>query len=1462
MHVRLHVDLQKAGQVANPVVITVDDNASASALAQALSATVGADGRRHADASAAHSHRTISVHSHDGVVTVPPETAVINSGIKSGMTVTLVPQSSVTVGRGSRAAVTFRITDGPDLGKEVQAVLGSTVIGRDRSADIQLNDPTVSKRHARINAGETLEILDLGSANGVIIDGVAAPRAQLRVGHSVTLGNTVLLVVRFEPSSDAVTKPTTDINRSPLVEPGFAADEHAIPDPPQPPQRQKMPWLVLLAPLAMGPVLYFMTKRLASILFVLLSPLMMLASYLETRIGAKREAKRAVAEFGVALAAFRQEMTELRTIEIAIRKRINPSSNDVAAAINARSTMVWCRRVDRPEFLRVRLGLGELDSLSTIKVPERQQATPDIWWQVTATASEFRRIPDVPVVADLTECGSLGIAGPAAARLAVARGVLMQVVGLHSPADVVIAAFAPAQSSEKWDWLSWLPHVSSAASPLTCEPLASSPGSAVLLLAELEGVIAVRAKASGGGGGGDASSQPAVIVIVDSDAPAERARLVALAEQGPAVGIHLIWLEQNAADIPAACRDFVTIDGRGSAKVGKVLSGQNITPLTLEPLPEANTVALAKYMASWVDSGFLGSDDLSIPASVSYVEQAGRSLTTADGIAERWRETGSINRETAGKRRKAGSLRALVGHAADEPMYLDLRTDGPHALVGGTTGSGKSELLQTWIMGMATAHSPDRVTFLLVDYKGGSAFAECVNLPHCVGMVTDLTPHLVARAITSLDAELRYRERVLHRHRAKDLVELEKSGSAETMPSLVIVVDEFAALVNDVPEFVDGMVNIAQRGRSLGLHLILATQRPAGVIKDNLRANTNLRVALRLADAEDSHDVIGTDLASTFPQDIPGRAVLRTGPGRLKLFQTAYVGGWTGEQQAASVEVEDYRFGVRRPWMEPGESKPVREEVGPNDIQEMVTAAQQASVDLDLEPPRRPWLPVLANTYRLLDLPTPRSDAMLVIGARDEPDNQLQTITSFDPDAAGNMVIYGTGGTGKTVALRTIAAAAGLTARGGPCHVYGIDYGARGLSMLEVLPHVGSIISGDDNERVIRLLKTLREIIDERALRFAKVNAGSIVEYRALSGERDEPRILLLLDGFGGFRQNYEVGPYSKWYDVLGNIAADGRQVGVHLVLTVDRPGAVPPALSSLVQSRLVLRLAKVEDLSMLNVPVDALPDDSPPGRGFYQDREVQIAVLGGDPNVAAQAKQMELFAATLRRGGMAEAAPIGSLPESVLLSSLPTSVGQAPTLGLGDESLAPVGFAHEGVILVAGPQRSGRTTTVATLVTSYMAWRPSAKAVLFTGKNSPLLTLRSWTNVAKSADEAAKLAGELAESLAQDGAAPTIIVLENVAEFLNGSADTPLQSVIKDCRDYGHLVIAEGENSTVGGTWGLLGGVKAARQGIVLQPDQMDGDTLLRTPFPRVNRSEFPPGRGFYVSGGKVERVQVALPG
>lgn len=236
-----------------------------------------------------------------------------------------------------------------------------------------------------------------------------------------------------------------------------------------------------------------------------------------------------------------------------------------------------------------------------------------------------------------------------------------------------------------------------------------------------------------------------------------------------------------------------------------------------------------------------------------------------------------------------------IGIAADGPFTLDIRRDGPHALVAGTTGAGKSELLQTIIASLAVANRPDALNFVLIDYKGGSAFMDCARLPHTVGMVSDLDAHLTERALASLAAELKRREEILFETGTKDIEDYNDTRrlrpGLEPMARLVLIIDEFASLVAELPDFIAGLVDIARRGRSLGVHLILATQRPAGVVSQDIRANTNLRIALRVTDSTESTDVIEAPDAGAIAKSTPGRAYVRSGAQSLVAVQSARIGG-------------------------------------------------------------------------------------------------------------------------------------------------------------------------------------------------------------------------------------------------------------------------------------------------------------------------------------------------------------------------------------------------------------------------------------------------------------------------------------------------------------------------------------------------------------------------------------------
>jgi S-DNA-T family DNA segregation ATPase FtsK/SpoIIIE len=1404
---------------------------------------------------------TLAVSSRGDWRPLPPTVGVIEAGVVSGQSVCVVDAQSVPAPRGAGEPVAvLKVLNGPDAGTEHQLAAGATVLGRSIECDVQLRDPLVSKRHAVVHVGDRIEIVDLNSSNGIDIDGLPAARATLDSETVVLLGDTQVSVRMRRDRGGAGVCSRVDFNRPPLLQPVYSGVEEELPEAPGREGRAPLPVLSLIMPILLGGVFYLVTRQAMAVLFIALSPLLMLASFAENWYAGRRAFRRAADAFRARLNDLRQRMAaELRTEEVT-RLAENPAAADCLRAVQDLAPLLWSRSPGRPRFLQLRLGLATRPSRSRYPAPSARTGDPALRAEAEAIAASSGMVPRVPVVADLADDGVLGVCGTG--RYDVARGLLIQLLALHAPGELRLAALVSSAAVQEWSWLRWVPHTIGAG-PLGRLTLAADSQACATVVAKLEQLVEDRlaVRQAGAPVAAGSASGPAIVVLADDGAAVERGRLLAAVARGHDVGVHLICTADRLADLPAACRHYLDLSAR-PVHSARLETGEAVDDIDTEPVTASIAETFARTLAPVTDAAAMADGQSELPRSAAFLEQPGARDLVGPGqaIAERWREGGSLG--SAEPRRKPGTLRALVGVGQGAPFHLDLREQGPHALVGGTTGSGKSEFLQSWILGMALAHSPKRVTFLLVDYKGGSAFADCMDLPHTVGLVTDLTPRLVSRALTSLKAELRYRERLLNQAGVPDLLAMEKAGCPETPPSLVIAVDEFAALVQEVPDFVDGIIDVAQRGRSLGLHLVLATQRPAGVIKDNLRANTNLRVALRMADEEDSVNVIGSDQAALFAPDLPGRAVAKMGPGRTTAFQALYVGGRTPDTPPPPmIGLTPLRFGALVPWQPPEDGASAVPEAGPTDIQRLVSAVASAAKELALPEPRKPWLPVLARTAELADLPTERQDAELVFGVVDVPDWQARATATYRPDSDGTMVIVGTGGSGKSTTLRTLALAAGATSvtGGRVCQVYGIDFGARGLASLETLPHVGAVIGGDDHERIIRLLNRLRALVEDRAVRYSSVQAGTVEQYRVLAGQPEEARMVLLIDNFPAFRQAYETGPNARAFETLQMLAQDGRTVGVHVVVTADRLGAIPSALAASVQKRLVLRLAQENDLAMAGLRADAFGDDTPPGRGYLDGLETQVAVLGASTDPAEQAERVKRMADVMRQHGVPPAAPVERLPDRVPLTELPATCDERPALGIGDDTMAPTGFDDTGPFLLAGPPQSGRTTVLATLVQSLCRAHPGLARVHVGRRRSPVTAIAGWSATACTEDEVVELAQAWMDRVS--AGERFVVVVEGIPDYLGTLAESYLQDLVTACGRAGNCVIAEGDTSQLGSSWPLLQAVKSARHGLILQPDQSDGDALLRTPFPRLSRAEFPPGRGLYVRSGRFAKVQVALP-
>lgn len=1495
---RVKLTLRRPAAPLTDVVVMADSTATVADVARQIATT---DPSRSISAAPA-DVLTLSVAppTSDQLTMLNPDLLVGDAPIGSGFLAEVVnvgPNRASVGGAGARPAALLSVISGPAAGQEFPLPVGHFLIGRDAANDVTIADPLVSKRHARIEVATTfVELVDLNSANGILVDGGLVQRLRVIPGQSFTIGDcefVVHMVADFDGS--ATGDPVLErggallFNRSPRVEERFAGEDLDEPRYPRDQVQRLFPWPMLVAPILLAVTMFSITQRPASLLIAAASPMMMFGNFISQKTNIGQRLRKEVESFEEQFERLEERLYHSHPKEREVRQNEVPAVAVVFDEAMRLGPLLWTRRPEHWNFLALRLGVCESEARTRIKRSETPEALVEYVERVDRLEERYRMIADVPILESLQSVGSIGVAGPTSLASDALRGIAVQLFGTHSPNELVTVALTEPGWANELDWLKWLPHTSSERNPFKEMPLADSASTGTALLSGLEEIVLRRsrdAKSARPPLGADWDpmrygtdvkraaedatfpGQTAIVIIVTNDAPVDRARLTQILERGADVGVYALFVAPVVEALPAACRTFVDVGaGLDHATVGTVRSGVDYRDVQVEGVSHAYMTMFAKRLAPVVDSSTVIEDSSDIPNSVSLLSLVGSEIAEdANAVIDRWRQNNTIiDRSGAPQPRlkKAGNLRAIIGQSQTDAMTLDLRTQGPHALVGGTTGAGKSEFLQAWVLGMAAAHSPDRVTFLFVDYKGGSAFADCVDLPHTVGLVTDLSPHLVRRALTSLRAELHHREHLFNRKKAKDLLELEKRRDPETPPALVLVIDEFAALAGEVPEFVDGVVDIAQRGRSLGIHLIMATQRPAGVIKDNLRANTNLRVALRMADESDSKDVVDDPVAASFPPSLPGRGIAKTGPGRLVPFQSAYAGGWTTEEaQVAEVKVAELRFGSIQTWEaeRAPESDSHDEDLGPNDQKRIVATLVRAANQASIPAPRRPWLDDLERAVDIRDLPI-HGDGHILLGKMDVPERQLQEPAYFHPDKDGSLLVYGTSGSGKSTVLRTLAIAAGLDGPRSNVEVYGLDFGSGSLKSLEVLPHVGSIISGDDAERVQRILRSLARVLDDRGKRFSAANASSLTEYRELTGKA-ESRILLLIDGFPQFRGEWEsTTARMPFYQTFMRILGEGRPLGVHVVASADRSGSVPTAVSANVSRRVVLRLADESGYAMLNAPKDVLDERSAPGRAIVDGLETQIATLGGTPNVAEQTKLLDRLAAELRAGGAREVAEIGALPTRLSVRDLPDRIGEFPVLGVAEDTLAPREFDPVGTFVVAGPPLSGKTTALKGIITSMRRLDPEVVLFHFGGRRAQLKDHVAWTRSAVTPDEAKELAKEITELIA-DESLPTrvLVVVEDVPQFADGPAEREMKALFQAINRSDHLLVGDADVTQVTSGFGFIGDFKAGRKGIILKPDSFDGDAVFKVPFPKVKRTDFPEGRGIFVQAGRQVTVQLPL--
>ena len=1262
---------------------------------------------------------------------------------------------------------------GSDVGWVRQLRRGPNVLGRSPDVELVRDDSSTSGRHCRIERSDddSVIVTDLGSRNGTRVGGRRVEQAELDVGQLLWAGNGVYRLRRFESQRPFLAASETgefgclSFNRPPrqnLVEPRKAVDApeitsgHVAPSP-------TLSIAAILAPIVMAAAMVLVLGGLRFVLFALLSPVIAVATWFENRHRARRSEASRSERTAAAVREFEASVEDELVLEHRRRWIEQPDAADLLRWLRGPSTRLWERRGRDADAMEIAVGVGDVEW------------SPEVIGSFDATVHGARSSPtlaDVPISVDIGPGHVVGIVGPVDVARSIGRALLLGAAATSGPSDLRTVVIASETAIHDWGWAAWLPHAADD------DALLGRPW-------------VIRADELGAAADALAALPVRAFGLIAIDAPSATSMRNSVARQlfsrrSDAWGG--IVVAEREDQLPSECTCVVTIDddsGRATVRLPRV--GVAVHDVQTAGVTRERAVVAARACARLEDPD-VPPGASSLPASVALGDVVGA--------------------EALSGRSSLRSLPCVLGVGRGGPLSIDLVAEGPHALIAGTTGSGKSELLRTLVTSLAMNTSPRELNFVLIDYKGGSAFDAAADLPHVAGIVTDLDEHLCRRALVCLEAELEYRERALRATGIGDIADVTDSALAR----LVVVIDEFATLAAELPDFLDSLVSIAQRGRSLGVHLVLATQRPAGAVSDKIRANTNLRICLRVQDAADSIDVIGVDDALRLPRSVPGRALARLGHADTVLFQSAHVTGATVGTRPRPVEL----------------AGSAADPAGISTL-DKVLGDPSRWVDswggLEL---RRPWpdpVPTRIGARELRDLAIDsREGARIDVAIGDDPERQRWVPFGWDL-TVGNLLVLGSHGSGAADALDLLVATAATRWSPSELHVHRIELLAPGDSRSE-FPHEAGVVGRGDDEKLSQLVH--RHV--------------SAIERRVVSGQREEPLLLLVIDDLGGLLHDQQSAGGIAVVESLRRVWTDGPAVGVHMAVAADRAGAVPTAWSSSVAQKWLFRLADPGDYQMVGLRSGDLPS-------FIRGRGVDA--LG----VEFQLIDPTTLDSPIVGPEDAGPRPLRSLSEGVGRAELPVaSVVSHPwsvPVGLDLTTLDVVALqVHEGEhVLIAGPARSGVSSALG-LVGAQLASSHNILALC----HGSVADARNARFVTSLGGILAHDSIESAMSALASAIEPCVLVIDDADRF-GDEIEALLASDRVGC------VVAGGRTDQLRSRFGHWTSYsRSSRSGLLLRPDvDLDGD-LFRLRLNRSARRPDRPGSGAVIVEGVDRVIQVAI--
>lgn len=1238
--------------------------------------------------------------------------------------------------------------------------------------------------------------------------------------------------------------------------------------------------LIIAPPLVMLVVMALVAIYIPRGIFVIISITMFLTvlvtstvQYFRDKKKDKRNAEKRLRVYTAYLENMREQLYELSEKQKKVLTYHFPSFEEMKQMTEDLSSRIWERTLESHDFLEFRLGTGNVKASYEVKLSSGDLANreiDDLLEQAQRMEKVYKEIPDAPITTKLSE-GILGLTG----KESVIKRELQQIIGQlafsQSYHDTRFIYIFNHEEYAEMEWMKWLPHFK--LPHMHARGLIHNEETRDQLLSSLYEII--RERDTDVQKGKTIFAPHLVFFVSDYSLLAEHVILEYLESQHTKdLGISVVFAEsaqeRMTENVHTLIRYVNEREGDILIEAGKAVD----IPFYLDEFDASTNERFTRMLRTLNHQVGIKN---SIPNSVGFLEMFGVKDVEDVPIARNW----TLNES-------AKSLAVPIGFKGkNELVALNLheKAHGPHGLLAGTTGSGKSEFLQTYILSLAVHYHPHEVAFLLIDYKGGGMAQPFKHIPHLLGTITNIegSKNFSMRALASINSELKRRQRLFDQYvvsHIDDYTTLYKEGKAmEPLPHLFLISDEFAELKREEPDFIRELVSTARIGRSLGVHLILATQKPGGIIDEQIWSNARFRVALKVQDASDSKEILKNGDAATIT--VTGRGYLQVGNNEVyELFQSA----WSGAPYKEEVlEGEDDVALITDLGLYPlsGIATNVKKKSSGLTEMEAVTAKiAKITSDLNIQKVASPWLePLPLRLEKKQEVTTIQPG--FPVGMIDEPEKQSQSSIAYNWTKDGNLGVFGSSGYGKSYTLLTTILGLAENLSPEEANFYLLDYGNGSLLPLRQLPHTADYFTIDEELKREKLVKLMKEEITKRKVTFQQSEVSNIHMYNNLSTEK-LPLLYIAVDNYDIVREEME-----ELEAQLIQFGRDGQSLGIYLFVAATRVQSVRQSLMNNLKTKIVHYLMDAtESFTVIGrVPFDLEPF---PGRAILKKEDayftqIYLPASGADDYEVLESIKNKVSNLRAQYKEGTHPLPIPMLPLELSASSFSFYLdgkkknGIVP-IGLDEDTVLPItiDFKKNRHCLLIGQVQRGKTNTI-TLMLHTLLEQKTGFISIFDSFDRGLSKFTAYESIdyletkenlvewiTRTEQYYAEVERDYLESIQQGNPGEITLsyfIIDGYTRFLQVADITIQDRLAKLMKRYGHLgfnVIVSGNNAEITkGYDAFTNELKLVRQALVYM--KKSEQTLFTVAYER-KEAELPLGFAHYILNGNAIKVKIPL--